>query len=370
MTVPTSSEGLASLAQGVLADGPLPSVTARVIDIQGFSTWSGDELVVVGPGGVLHGRLLGATGAAKVLDAAGPLLDSLRGAGEGGSGLGRAVVEVHGAAVAEAGLSCGGRAELLLQPTATIPAELWARLAARTPVALLTRIDGPAASAASLVLDGAGGRWGSLEPTCEEALVTAAGLLAAGHSASRRVSDPAGTVLVEAWVPPPRLVVVGAGELVDALRAQAALLGWDLWAVEDRPEGQGDLQAGGHWPALATGLAWAGGSAAVVVLSHDPHVDVPALAAALDADVSYLGAMGSRKTQSRRLERLVAAGRREEELRRIHRPIGLDLGGRSAPEVSLAICAEILACHCGRDARPLADSDGPINDRPVAVPSA
>ncbi|MHB8505700.1 MAG: XdhC family protein, partial [Acidimicrobiales bacterium] len=95
-------------------------------------------------------------------------------------------------------------------------------------------------------------------------------------------------------------------------------------------------------------------------------VDAPALGAGLDAGVAYVGAMGSRATQSRRLERLRADGRTEEELDRIHRPVGLDLGGRSAPEVALSICAEILAAHCGRDARPLKDRTGPINDRPTA----
>ena len=97
------------------------------------------------------------------------------------------------------------------------------------------------------------------------------------------------------------------------------------------------------------------------MLSHDPHVDAPALATALAGHVSYVGAMGSRATQSRRAERLLASGVTQQEIDRIHRPIGLDLGGRSSPEVALAIVAEILACHTGRDARPLRDRGGPIH---------
>jgi xanthine dehydrogenase accessory factor len=77
--------------------------------------------------------------------------------------------------------------------------------------------------------------------------------------------------------------------------------------------------------------------------------------------------MGSRATQSRRLDRLTAAGVDPTLLDRIHRPIGLDLGGRRAPEVALSIAAEILAVHCGRDARPLRDATGPINDRPTSA---
>lgn len=353
MSERASSDDLAALARAVLADGPRPAVAARVVDIQGFSTWPGDELVIVDHSGIRHGGVLGSAGAASVLEAAQPLLE------DEGNGLATAVVELHGAAVADAGLSCGGRADLLLQPTSTIPSELWACLAARAPVALLTRVEGPLRGPASLVVDAGGDTWGELDPPSPDAVDEAVALLAGGHGATRRVEDPAGTVLVEVWIPAPRLVVVGAGDLVAALEAQAGLLGWELRAVADRPDGDA-------WASWEAAMRWAGASAAVVVLSHDPHVDVPALAGALDAGVAYVGAMGSRKTQSRRLERLVAAGRKDDELDRIHRPIGLDLGGRSAPEVALAICAEILACHCGRSGRPLAERQGPINDRPTA----
>lgn len=352
------TETLPDVARRLLADDPAATVAARVVDIQGFSTWAGDELVVVDRDGVRHGGVLGAAGAGQVLTAARPLLDAAA------PDLATAVVEIHGAAVAEAGLSCGGRAELLLQPTTTIPAALWELLGGRSPAALVTRVAGPGRAAASQVVAPDGRVWGALEPPSPEAVAEAGRLLGAGHSATRQVEDAAGTVLVEAWVPAPRLVVVGSGELIGALAAQGRLLGWDLRAVEDRPAGDGS------WPALGEALEWAGGSAALVVLSHDPHVDVPALAAGLDAGVAYLGAMGSRRTQSRRLERLVASGRKEDELGRIHRPIGLDLGGRSAPEVALAICAEVLAVHCGRDARPLQERTGPINDRPTAAPAA
>jgi xanthine dehydrogenase accessory factor len=355
-TAVTASESLPDVARALLTAGDGPTVAARVVDIQGFSTWAGDELLVVDEHGVRHGQILGAVGAARVLEAARPLLDP--GAG-GRPTLATAIVEIHGDAVEEAGLSCGGRAELLLQPTATIPNALWELLGSRTPVALLTRIAGPGRAAASQVVAPGGRTWGELEPPSPAAVEEATHLVTAGHSATRRVEDADGTVLVEAWVPAPRLVVVGSGDLVGALTAQGGLLGWDVTAVGDRPDPDGG------WPKLTDAFAWAGGSAALVVLSHESPVDVPALAAGLDAGVPYVGAMGSRKTQSRRLERLQADGRREEELDRIHRPIGLDLGGRSAPEVALAICAEILATHCGRDGRPLRERTGPINDRPT-----
>jgi xanthine dehydrogenase accessory factor len=351
--------GVSEVARAVLSAPGRRAVAGRVVDIQGFSTWPGDELIVVDETGAQHGEVLGRHGAARMWAAAEALLAETQ------PGLGSVTVEIQGADVIEAGLSCGGRAELLLQPTAGIPAELWQHLARRAPVALLTRIDGTAASAASLVVAGDGATWGSLTGDREAAVDAAARVLASGHSATQRLEDPDGTILIEAWVPDPRLVIIGAGDLVGAITAQAALLGWDTTSVDAGPD-KGD--EGDGWPALDNALTWAGTSAALVVLSHDPRLDVPALGVGLDRGLPYLGAMGSRRTQSRRLDRLTARGRSEAELARIHRPIGLDLGGRAAAEVALAICAEILATHCGRDGRPLSQRDGPINDRPTAGP--
>lgn len=354
-------DGVDAVARAVRSAGEHRAVAARVVDIKGFSTWAGDEIVVFDETGAQHGQVLGRHGAAQVRAATSALL------AEPSPGLGTAVVEIEGAAVAEAGLTCGGRAELLLQPTASIPGELWDRLAGRSPVALLTRTEGPAAGPDAVVVAADGTTWGTMAGSTEAAVAEAVRLLAGGHSATRRVEDPDGTVLVEAWIPAPRLVVVGAGDMVGAITAQAGMLGWDAVAVDDRPGSAGDWPgSAGDWPALDAAFEWAGGSAALVVLSHDPHVDAPALGAGLDRGAAYIGAMGSRHTQARRVERLTAAGRTEEELARIHRPIGLDLGGRSAPEVALAICAEILAVHCGRDGGPLRERKGPINDRPSA----
>ena len=335
------------------ADGARRACFARVIELLGFSTWSGDELVAVNDDGDRRGDILGRYGADRVVEAAADVL--------GGPGtLFRLVIEVHGSRIAEAGLSCGGQAELLLQPTDTVPVDLWTALTDRSPVALLTRIEGPDAGPCGVAVHPGGAWQGTLgrgvgAPPAPALVTTAVELLTSGHSASRRIDDPAGTVLVEVWVPAPRMVVVGTGDLVTALARQGSLLGWDTRATEDLDE-------------LPDLLAWGGGSTALVVLTHDPRVDAPALATGLSAGVAYVGAMGSRRTQSRRLERLGASGIGEADVARIHRPIGLDLGGRAAPEVALSICAEILAARCGRDGRPLAQRTGAINDRP-SVPA-
>jgi xanthine dehydrogenase accessory factor len=183
----------------------------------------------------------------------------------------------------------------------------------------------------------------------------AVALFGEGGHGTRQIEDGAGTVLIEAWVPDPRLVVVGEGDLLAAIAAQAALLGWDSRAATTRDEVRDDL-------------VWAGGSAAVVVLSHDGSLDTAALRAGLESNAAYVGAMGSRRTQTRRLEALRAEGVAQELLDRIHRPIGLDLGGRRPAEMALAIVAEILACRSGRDGRPLSQRVGPIH-APVAAGS-
>lgn len=320
------------------------AVIGRVIDLKGFSTLPVDELVAIDDTGRFHGELLGRTGAEKLGAAAVGLL----------SGAGRLEtvnVSIHGPTVKELGLACGGQAEVLLQPASAIPAEVWSLLAARAPVAMVTVIDGPAASPGALAVDREGRKWGSLDEraaaVADELADTARSLLGEGRNNTRRVETGAGVALIEAWVPSPRLVVVGSGEVVDAIDAQAGLLGWETRSTEAT-----DVEGL---------LDWAGATGALIVLSHDPHVDVPVLAAGLARPTPYIGAMGSRGTQSRRLERLAAQGLVPEQLERIHRPIGLNLGGRRAPEVALAIVAEILAVHCGRDARPLRDTSGPIH---------
>jgi xanthine dehydrogenase accessory factor len=97
-------------------------------------------------------------------------------------------------------------------------------------------------------------------------------------------------------------------------------------------------------------------------LTHDAKFDVPALVAALDTEVGYVGAMGSRRTHADRLERLRDAGVGGSALARIRAPIGLDIGARTPEETAVSICAEIIAQRTGRhDARPLRDTDGPIH---------
>ena len=337
------------------------SVMGRVIDLKGFSTLPADELVLIDEDGGFHGSLLGRPGEERLGAAA-------REHFGGGAGLMTVGVEIHGPQVEELGLSCGGRADVLLQPAGSIPAQFWSAIAARAPIALVTVLTGPGAGPAALAVDRSGLISGALDAAVDTKLLVseAIALLREGRTAQKRVDLAEGAqaqaaeaqaqaaeaqALIEAWVPAPRIVVVGSGDIVTALEAQAGLLGWDVRAVD----GRGALdQAGGL-------LEWAGATGALVVCSHDPHVDSPVLAAGLASGVPYVGAMGSRGTQSRRVERLRADGIADADIDRIHRPIGLNLGGRRAPEVALSMVAEILACHCGRDGGAVKDTTGPFH---------
>lgn len=318
------------------ADQGERAVMARVVEIEGFSTRPGDDFVAVDSSGTVHGSMLAGLGSQQLKDAAASLL-----AGES-SATATVTVDVHDKDAVSAGLACGGRARLLLQSAGTIPKVLWELLGKRAPAALLSRTDGDG----SIVVERDGSVHGGDAAgwPVEEAVA----MLVSGRTGTRSLQADSGPVLIEAWVPDPRVVIVGSGELIEAIGAQAGLLGW-----ETRSTGGVDD--------LAALMGWAGLTGALVVLSHDPHVDTPALAEGLRSGISYVGALGSRSTQSKRTERLLAQGLPQAEVDRIHRPIGLDLGGRRAAEVALAIVAEILASHCGRDARPLSTRSGPIH---------
>ncbi|MCL2394211.1 MAG: XdhC family protein [Acidimicrobiaceae bacterium] len=330
-------------------DGGRPVALARVVELRGFSAWAGDPLVAVEGAGGQVGDILGRFGTAALAPTVERLAPERFEVVE---------VDVQGEMIREAGLVCGGQVSFLVQPAAEIPPTLWTALAERSPVALVTRVEGPTAGPASMVVL-ADGTWsGALAVGEPDHLAgKAVELIAEGGHGTRRIEDGAGVVLIESWVPEPRLVVVGDGDLVDAIKAQAGLLGWEA-------------RSGPSVADAEAALAWAADSAAVVMLSHDPDVDTPVLSRALERRVAYVGAMGSRRTQTARLERLRAVGFGDADLERIHRPIGLDLGGRRPAEVAMAIVAEILAVRSGRDGRPLGQRQGPIHAPLSAVAGA
>jgi xanthine dehydrogenase accessory factor len=177
------------------------------------------------------------------------------------------------------------------------------------------------------------------------------------------------TLFVDVTGPPPRLVIFGAIDFAAALCRVAKAAGWRAFVVDPRsrfatserfPEAEAVIA---EWPAEA--LARLGGidkATYLAVLTHDPKLDDAALLAALDSDAPYIGAMGSRRAQAKRRERLVAAGVAEAQLERIAAPIGLDLGAMSAEETAVSIVAELIAIRNGRDGGRLSTSGGRIHE--------
>jgi xanthine dehydrogenase accessory factor len=157
-----------------------------------------------------------------------------------------------------------------------------------------------------------------------------------------------GRVFLTVHVPPARLVVTGAVHISQALAPMAQLLGYDVTVVDPRtafasPERFSDVKVIAEWPDVALPPLGVDRYTAFVALTHDPKIDDPALAHALSRDCFYIGALGSKKTHARRLERLKAEGIPEGALARIHAPIGLAIGAVSPPEIAVAIMAEITA---------------------------
>jgi xanthine dehydrogenase accessory factor len=155
-----------------------------------------------------------------------------------------------------------------------------------------------------------------------------------------------GRVFLTVHVPSARLIVTGAVHISQALAPIAQLLGYDVTIVDPRtafasPERFPDVKVIAEWPDVALPPLGVDRYTAFVALTHDPKIDDPALAHALSRDCFYIGALGSKKTHARRLERLKAGGIPEAALVRIHAPIGLPIGAVSPPEIAVAIMAEI-----------------------------
>jgi xanthine dehydrogenase accessory factor len=160
-----------------------------------------------------------------------------------------------------------------------------------------------------------------------------------------------------------RLVVVGATDTAEELCRAVKALGWRTEVVDPRP----GLVTRERLPSPdELRVAWPDelevtGDTAVVVLTHEERLDVPALTTSLASDAFYVGAIGSRRTQAKRRERLLEAGLSEEQLERLAGPAGLDLGADTPAETAVSILGEILAVRAGRSGGRLAERSGPIH---------
>ena len=159
---------------------------------------------------------------------------------------------------------------------------------------------------------------------------------------------PKGKVFFTVHVPAPRLVITGAVHISQTLAPLGRMLGYDVVIVDPRTafasvERFPDVKIIAEWPDKALPPLGIDRYTAFVALTHDPKIDDPALLHALSKDCFYIGALGSKKTHARRVERLKAAGLGEAEIARIHAPIGLAIGAVSPAEIAVSIMAEITA---------------------------
>jgi xanthine dehydrogenase accessory factor len=222
---------------------------------------------------------------------------------------------------------------------------------------LFTAIEGDEAGAKVLVLE-SGERVGE---GLEDAVAQFDELIRRGRNRLLELADGA-KVFAEWYGPPPRLFVYGAVDTAEALCRGAKLLGWHVivadargkFATRERIPSADELIV--EWPQEALAQVQPDHQTAIVVLTHDDKFDEPALVGALETEAFYIGALGSRRNQERRRERLLEAGVSEDALDRIMGPCGLDIGADTQEETALSILAEMLAVRAQREGGFLKDA--------------
>ncbi|MGM0661545.1 MAG: XdhC family protein [Pseudomonadota bacterium] len=223
------------------------------------------------------------------------------------------------------GLACGGTIRVLVEPVGSVmPEDLLADLVlareGRVPVAYVTGMDADRR------------------------------LERAGHEMRFRMDrsgfEDDGTTFVAIHNPPLRLIVVGAVHIAQGLVPMARIAGYDPLLVDPRESFASEVRFPGEtvlhdWPDEGLRALGLDARTALVLLTHDPKLDDPALLEALRSDVFYLGALGSTRTHARRVARLQEAGITEDEIARIHAPVGLDIGAAGPAEIAVSILAEM-----------------------------
>jgi xanthine dehydrogenase accessory factor len=281
------------------------------------------------------------------------------------------------------GLTCGGSVSVFVQAVSATDqpqvGEVLASIESDRPVALATVISGLGEVGSRMAV------WpdrvsGTLGVEGLDAAVTddARGMLAQGATGQRHYG-PAGqrrrdevTVFVEAYAPPPRMLVFGAIDFAAAVARIGSFLGYRVTVCDARavfatarrfPDADEVVV---EWPHRYLARQDVDERTVICVLTHDPKFDVPLLEVALRTPAWYVGAMGSRRTHDDRLARLREVGLDEAELARLRSPIGLDLGARTPEETAVAVAAEIVAGRWGGSGVPLGETEGAIH-RAVAA---
>lgn len=216
--------------------------------------------------------------------------------------------------------------------------ELLAMREAKKPAALITMLE---SGAQALVSAETRGPLHNVDEATLEAARTALRLDRSGT-----VGTPSGEAFVQVFMPPRRMFIIGAVHIAQVLVPMAMLSGYEVAVIDPRHAFATDerfpsVEVIKEWPDRALQRLMPDRQSAIIALTHDPKLDEPALRTALQTDAFYIGALGSRKTQVDRRERLRASGFDDQALARIHGPIGLNVGAKTPAEIAIAIMGEV-----------------------------
>ncbi|MGU3576162.1 XdhC family protein [Brucellaceae bacterium C25G] len=235
-----------------------------------------------------------------------------------------------------AGLSCGGRIKILVTPLTDFFEEIQQAMVQRRASYLLTHIQ---SGSQQIFFEG--------DPLSHS--LTA--IIEAGKSGLFVIAGE--SYFLNIYTPRPRLVLIGAVHISQNLLVAARLTNFDVTIVDPRTafatkERFGDADLHAQWPQDYFAIHMPDRHTAVAALTHDPKIDDPALVAAIKAKAFYIGALGSRKTHAKRLERLFHAGLSEQECALIHAPIGLDIKAQGPAEIAISVLAQVIAAYRNR----------------------
>jgi xanthine dehydrogenase accessory factor len=348
-------------------------VCALLIDAEGSSPFAPGVFMLIDSDGAIEGSITGGCVESDVV------INALEILAEDGEP--RLLhYGVSDEAAHEVGLMCGGSVEVfvheLREEARAVCAEAFDAAARAVPAGIATLVDGVRPGAKLGVVDGRvlGGLHGP-ELLDRSVARDLAALSERGTSALRHYGlsgEALGdglTVHLQAFRAPPTLILVGAIDYSAAVAALAAAVGYQVviadareaFARSERFSRVATVHVG--WPTPAIEQRNLGPRDAVIVFSHDPKFDEPAILAALRSDAGFIGALGSHRTAQDRQARLLAAGADPAALARVHSPCGLDIGAATPEEVAVSIMAEVIAARSGRTGEPLLSSVGSIRPR-------
>jgi xanthine dehydrogenase accessory factor len=253
----------------------------------------------------------------------------------------------------EVGLACGGKIKVFIEPGWALDGIYHIMkdnlISGKTFATVTTLEGGLDTTNKKMLIQSDGKKVGDLSLPEEAEFITEKTLEFLENEKSGMLAFPDGTkIFVESYPLPSKLIIIGAVHLSDPLITIANATGFETILIDPR-EAFANRERFPHvnkllrqWPQDALSNLPIDRSAYIVVLTHDPKLDDPALQLSLKSNACYVGALGSRRTNQKRLQRLGKAGLTEEQLSQLHAPIGLKLGGRSQSEIAISIMAEII----------------------------